>query len=172
MGGRDKGLIEWRGKLLVQHTLERLAPQATRILISANRNLDRYAGFGYPVVVDAETGYPGPLAGLLAGLAATERPWLLSVPCDCPNLPLDLAERLFQAAQQARTSVAVASTHDGLQPTFQLCHQDCLTALRAFLASGERRVSAWCRQQNACVVRFPDARMFDNLNTPEALIPL
>lgn len=85
MGGADKGLLDYRGRPLVEWVLDALAPQVAEILISANRNLDRYARYGRRVLPDALPDFPGPLAGVLAALDAVDTEWLLAVPCDTPD---------------------------------------------------------------------------------------
>ncbi len=169
MGGADKGLIDFQGRPLVAHVIERLAPQVDSLLISANRNLDVYADFGYPLVSDDQPDYPGPLAGLAAGLAVCPTEWLVCVPCDCPALPLDLVGRLWTAAQEQPAPIAVAATGGRMQPTFQLCRRSLLLALLAYLASGERKVGGWCRTQAAVEVDFADTVAFRNLNSPDEL---
>ena len=166
MGGADKGLIEFAGRPLIEHVIERLQPQVGTLLISANRNLDAYRRYGFPVLTDQLEQRLGPLAGIQAGLQACTTSWLLVCPCDSPRLPLDLAQRMMFAQPIA---MAVAATTAGLQPGFQLLHRDLLPALDDYLARGERRVSGWCRSQSAVEVRFDDASAFDNLNTPETL---
>jgi len=162
--GADKGLLDYRGRPLVAHVIERLAPQVDTLLISANRNLEDYLDFGYPVVTDASAERLGPLAGIAAGLRACATPWLAVCPCDCPGLPLDLVARLLAGVGQSR--LAIAATSAGTQPTFMLCHRDRLSALDAWLAAGERKVMAWCLNQGASEVDFADAAAFRNLNTP------
>ncbi len=69
MGGVDKPLEHFQGRPLVAHVLGRIAPQVQgRVIISANRHAEVYAGFGYPVLADGLSDFQGPLAGLLAGL--------------------------------------------------------------------------------------------------------
>ena len=163
VGGADKGLLDYRGKPLVAHAIERLAPQVDALLISANRNLEDYLDFGYPVVTDASAERLGPLAGIAAGLRAGTTPWLVVCPCDCPHLPVDLVARLLAGIDQSR--LAIAATNDGTQPTFMLCHRELLPALDAWLAAGERKVMAWCRNQGAVEVAFADKSAFRNMNT-------
>ncbi len=172
MGGADKGLLDYQGKPLVAHVIERLAPQVDALLISANRNLEDYMDFGYPVVTDASDerlGRLGPLAGIEAGLRACATPWLAVCPCDCPRLPLDLVARLLAAATENNAKLAVATTASGIQPTFLLCRRGLLPVLSAALKAGERRVRDWCRCQRAAEAPFPDAAAFANFNTPDAL---
>lgn len=164
MGGLDKGLVEFEGKPLAARVLARLAPQVGALLISANRNLDRYAALGAPVVTDLPDLAPfaGPLAGIRAALAAIRTPWLAVVACDTPNVPLDLVERLAAGLDGARASVAAAGGR-----THGLC---CLldstlrVPLDEALARGERRVAAWLRSVGARTVEFADAEAFVNFN--------
>ena len=102
MGGVDKGLQNYRGMALALHALLRLQPQVGTVMINANRNLGAYEAMGVPVWPDAMPDYPGPLAGLLTGLERCETPYLVSVPCDTPNFPLDLVARLSAALVQRR----------------------------------------------------------------------
>lgn len=167
VGGADKGLLDYQGKPLVAHVIERLAPQVDTLLISANRNLEDYLDFGYPVVTDVSAERLGPLAGIAAGLAACKTPWLLACPCDCPHLPADLVTQLM--AGRGAAPLAMAVTPEGMQPTFMLCRRELLPLLEAYLAAGERKVAAWCRNQQAVQVMFADAGAFRNLNTPADL---
>jgi len=97
MGGVDKGLQNFNGIPLALHTLMRLGPQVETVMVNANRNLSAYESFGASVWPDASADFAGPLSGFLVGLERAETPYVLTVPCDTPRLPLDLAERLAQA---------------------------------------------------------------------------
>ena len=130
VGGLDKGWIELGGRPLIAHVLARFAPQVSEVIISANRNLDRYAGFGHAVVADETPGFAGPLAGLLAGFSRARFGLVCTVPCDSPFVPLDLVVRLHSALQENAADVAVARTADRIHPVFALYRRD----LRADLA--------------------------------------
>lgn len=173
MGGVDKGLQLHRGVPLAQHALQRLTPQVGRVAINANRHLDAYAAFGVPVWPDALPDHPGPLAGFLAGMAHAETPWLATVPCDSPNFPADLVERLAAAVAQRGAAIGMAVTIEGgeqrAQPVFCLMRRDLEASLRDFVATGERKVERWARQHGCVEVRFDDANAFVNANTPAEL---
>ena len=98
MGGVDKGLQDHRGIPLALHALRRLQPQVGTAMLSANRNLPDYEAMGVPVWSDSIEGYAGPLAGLLTGLEHARTDWLVTVPCDTPDFPSDLVDRLAEAA--------------------------------------------------------------------------
>jgi len=170
MGGVDKGLVEVEGRTLVERVMERLQPQVGPMLISANRNLDRYRTFGFPVLLDAEEGlepFPGPLAGMLAGLRAAATPWVATAPCDAPFLPLDLVSHLAEALAGASAAVAYAGEH--IQPVFCLLHVSLAEDLAGALAHGERRTAAWLRGIGAAPALFLLAENFANLNTLQEL---
>ncbi len=168
MGGADKGLVDYRGRPLVAWVLDALAPQAGEIVISANRNLERYAATGHRVLPDTLPDFPGPLAGVLAAMRAVAAPWLLVVPCDTPHLPGDLANRLLAAARAADTPVAVAADAARTHHTCFLARTALADDLAATLARGERAVHRWQAAHNPAVVQF-DAAGFANFNRPEDL---
>ena len=170
--GTDKGLQAFRGRPMVAHAIERLAPQVGAILINANQNLERYREFGWPVVTDAVEGFAGPLAGLHAGMSAARTRYVLTVPCDSPFLPLDLAGRLaaaLEAAEGGPAQLAVARTGDQPHPVFALVERALLGDLEAFLASGRRKIDAWYAPLRVVEVDFEDEAAFRNINTPEHL---
>lgn len=171
--GVDKGLAMLRGKAMVAHVIERLAPQVGEIVINANRNAERYAAFGHRVVPDAIEGYAGPLAGLHAGMRAATTPWIVTAPCDSPFLPDDLVVRLWSALQAADggpAQVAVARTGgDQPHPVFALVDRSLLADLEAFLATGRRKIDAWYAPLRVVEVDFPDEQAFRNINTQEEL---
>lgn len=169
MGGRDKGLVTLAGQPLIAHVLARFAPQVGPLLISANRNLDAYRALGEPygarLVRDASPDYPGPLAGILAGLNEATTPWLAVVPCDSPFLPTDLVARL-SAALTATGDVAVVRTAGEVQPVFALLARTLVTSLAAFLAAGDRKIMRWYALHDCREADFGnDATAFLNINT-------
>ena len=173
MAGRDKGLIELAGRPMVHWVVQRLVPQTASVLISANRNVERYADLGFEVIRDADDGFLGPLAGISAGLTQAVTPWLVTVPCDSPLLVADLVVRLFAAVPGNSTSIAVAHDGNRLQPAFSLIHRDLAPDLVDFLHSGGRKIDLWLDRHVWARVDFSDRPdMFLNINTPEELADL
>lgn len=169
MGGQDKGLIPYQGRPLIAHVLERLEPQVQAILINANRSHDQYAQFGHPVIADAEDGFLGPLAGILAGLRAAQTELLLCVPCDSPEIGPDLAAKLASPFVQAETRIAVASCAGRLQPVFAVLHTNLSEALDDFLRHGGRKIDEFYGAQGFEEVPFENPNEFRNINTHEEL---
>ena len=168
LGGVDKGLQPWRGRPLVDHALARLAPQVSAVMISANRNAPAYASRGVRVLADASDDFPGPLAGILAGLRAAATPWLAVVPCDSPRLPLDLVERLARGVGARRGAVV---QRERLEPVCCLLSTALADDLERYLADGGRKVEGWVARHASPVPfdRPDDAAAFANINTPDDL---
>ncbi len=168
MGGVDKGLQELRGKPMVQWVLERFAPQVDEVVINANQNAARYAGFGHRVVPDDIAGFAGPLAGLHAGLKAASHDLVATVPCDSPFLPMDLVKKLSNALGE--NDLAVAKTGTQPHPVFVLTKKSIVRSLETFLACGGRKIDAWYASLRVVEVGFDDqAEAFRNINTREEL---
>ena len=168
MGGKDKGLITVAGKPLIEHVINGLRPQVSSLIINTNRNLDSYKTYGIPMVVDSISGYHGPLIGMASCMCVVERDYMVTVPCDSPNLPSDLVQRLYNGliCEQAEISVA----HDGeyIQPVFALMRTSLLDSLLAFLDGGERKISKWFDRHKLATVDFSERpESFININTPE-----
>jgi molybdopterin-guanine dinucleotide biosynthesis protein A len=174
MGGVDKGLQNHRGLPLALHALLRLQPQVGALLVNANRNLGAYEALGAPVWPDPIEGFAGPLVGFLAGLEHCQTPWLVTVPCDTPDFPTDLVDRLAAALEAAGADIAYASTKeaDGREqphPVFCLLRSELIDSLVAFLHGGGRKIDAWFAQHRAVAVAFPDPDAFFNANTADEL---
>ncbi len=173
MGGVDKGLQPFRGKPMVAHVIERLAPQVDELLINANRNAEAYAGFGHRVIADEIEGFAGPLAGFERGLAHATCPLMVTVPCDSPFLPADLVARLREALDAHGAQLAVARTGEQPHPVFSLMRRGVHASLRDFLASGQRKIDRWYAALRVVEVAFDDeAEAFLNINTRDELASL
>ena len=168
MDGEDKGLINLNGRALIDYIISALRPQAGDILINANRNLQQYGRYGLPVVVDMLGDYFGPLVGMATGMHTTDRPYIVTVPCDSPFIPGTLVESLYRSLVDQQADISVA--HDGtrMQPVFALLRCELLPDLLDYLDEGGRKIDTWYDRQRLAIADFsntPDT--FLNLNTPE-----
>lgn len=170
MQGEDKGLILLENKPMIAYVIERLAPQVESIWITANRHLEEYNQFGRPVIRDTLADFPGPLAGFLTAFINIKSDWILNVPCDTPFLPEDLLQRLASAIQKTGKNIAVASTLDGLQPTFCLVHRSLQNDLQTYLEQGGRKTGDWILNNDPAIVEYADHTSgFANINTYDEL---
>lgn len=170
MGGADKGLMPFLGRPLISHVIEILRPQVERIIVSANRNQDRYAQLGVPVVSDREGGFSGPLAGVARVLEELTAPYVMIVPCDMPLLPPNLVMSLMAALTIHDGEAAIASGSGRLQPLCILTKRDVGENLMRYRESGRAKVTEWVLGLRHCIVDFTErAEAFCNINTPDNL---
>lgn len=165
-GGVDKGLIEWRGKRLVEHVYERLLPQVGELIISCNRNHDVYGSLA-PTVTDKRAPSHGPLAGIEAVRDKISTPFLAICPCDTPSIPPDLVIRLLDGMRSASDACGVAYAHDQDRAHY-LCavlRTDRLPTCTNLLEEGRRSVHGWYATLQPTVVRFLESTgAFENHN--------
>ncbi|MFP7569215.1 molybdenum cofactor guanylyltransferase MobA [Marivita sp. S2033] len=188
MGGGDKGLLTVGGKPLLARVIERLQPQVQRIALNANGDPKRFAEFGLPVIPDSVKGFPGPLAGVLAGLdwaAEQGADTIVTVAADTPFFPLDLVSFLQHTAQGMTHPLVLAATPRGVErtksmsrsglirhPTFGLWPVALREDLRRALGDGVNKVVLWTERHGGREAVF-DVRSSDpffNVNTPDDLI--
>lgn len=187
MGGGDKGMLQVGGQSLLSRVIARLEPQVAGLALNANGDAARFADYGLPVLPDSIAGFPGPLAGVLAGLdwaAENGVGAIVTVAADTPFFPADLVSRLEQAARGKPHPLALSTTprdagealksggkRVNRHPTFGLWPVALRDDLRAALNDGLRKVVLWTDRHEAGEALFP-AIPFDpffNVNTPEDL---
>ena len=172
MGGGDKGRLRLGDKTLIEHVIDRITPQVDAVILNANGDLSRFDDLGLPVVPDSVADFPGPLAGVLAGMdwaAEHGHEWLISVAADTPSFPEDLAARFAEFS----TPVVLAATPDPErgripQPTFGRWQVALRDDLRAALNDGVRKIRQWTQAKGETLVVFEENDFF-NINTPEDL---
>ena len=170
MNGLDKGLMEFQGRAMIEHVLDRLAPQVEALILNANRNFEAYTASGLPVVADERLDYAGPLAGIEAALQQARTPLALVVPCDAPFLPLDLAKKLLEALEKDGADIAIADDGERQQPLFCLMKTSLLASISQALDAGNPKVLDWLAMQNLTWADFSDhPNAFGNINDKHTL---
>ena len=167
MGGADKGLLDWQGRPLIAWLHERVRPLTDDLIISCNRNAERYAPFADRLVSDEAADYQGPLAGIRAGLRVARHANLLILPCDAPQLDNALLQALLN---QAGERAVVLRQGEFLEPLFSIIPCALQTDLERAWQAGERSPQRWLRGLAPLTIDCPpgDPRLA-NLNTPELL---
>ncbi len=178
MGGGDKCLLPLAGRPVLARIIERVRPQVGPVVLNANGDPARFAGFGLPVVADVVDGYAGPLAGVLTGLEwtranAPDCPWVASFACDAPFLPADLVARLASAVADGGADMACAASNGRDQPVFGLWPVRLAAELRTALVEQDiRKVDLWTARYRLTRVTFPADPVdpFFNLNSPDDMV--
>lgn len=185
MGGGDKGLHALGDRTLIEHVIDRLAPQLpggrSDLRLNANGDPARFDALGLPVIADENGDFAGPLAGVLAGLAAARAEGardIVTAAADTPFLPRDLVARLDAALKNGEARIALAATRDAdgalwAHPTFGLWPADLADDLReALIEEGLRKVLTWAERHGVALVEFGTdgpCDPFFNVNTPADL---
>ncbi|MEE9326274.1 MAG: molybdenum cofactor guanylyltransferase MobA [Cocleimonas sp.] len=166
LSGQDKGLVEYKNKLLIEHVLDRIEPQVNSILINANRNQQVYSQYGHPVINDELSDFQGPLAGFATAMKTTKTDYIITLPCDGPMLATDLVSRMIEQLGNNTHSIAVAHDGERLQPVYALIPVSLIDSLEEFLINGDRKIDLWYAEHKTVLVDFSDkAESFFNINT-------
>ena len=168
MDGKDKGLVDFVNRPLIEYVIDAIKPQVETIILNANRNQEQYSQYGYPVISDALLDYQGPLAGFISALKSSTTSHIATLPCDGPFLPKDLVERLILALTDSDAEIAVAHDGDRMQPVYSLIPTTLINSLNSFLDTGERKIDLWYKQHRVALADFSDCpETFRNINTAE-----
>lgn len=166
MQGQDKGLVLFHGRPLIEHVIERVKPQVAQIVISANRNAERYALYADQVVSDLHSNFSGPLAGIASCLPHCQHALTLVVACDMPRLPQDLVARLSAAIHKHEIAIVSCGSRQQLA---LLLNTRLLNSITSALANNELKLLDWIDSCDTVVVEYTDKVAFTNLNTPSDL---
>jgi molybdopterin-guanine dinucleotide biosynthesis protein A len=170
LGGKDKGLVPYQGRCLIEYSLALTADCCCATLISANRNLATYATYGHPVIPDLVSSTTGPLSGLQACATSISTDKVLVVACDMPSLTTNLVIRLQRLLSEDGCDAAVYQQAETLQCSLFAIRQTCLSTLTPYLEQGQRSIKGWLQQQQLTIIPATNALAFQNCNTPADLI--
>ncbi|AYD01091.1 molybdenum cofactor guanylyltransferase MobA [Neorhizobium sp. NCHU2750] len=173
--GANKALLPLNGKAVLRHVVDRLTPQVTSVSVNSSA---AFPGFeSLPVIEDSVAGQLGPLAGILTGMRHyAEASHYLTVPCDSPFFPKDLAERLI-AACDSKEAIVIASSLGRRHPVFGLWPTALADDLEhSLVVEDNRRINAFLDRHHTVAVDFSPLQTgageldpFLNINTPEEL---
>ncbi|MDD2686198.1 MAG: molybdenum cofactor guanylyltransferase [Gallionella sp.] len=189
--GQDKAALVLDGKTLLAHVTATMQQVFPKVVVSVRQLRDEV---DVPQVRD-EVAASGPLAGLIAGLAQADTPWVFAVACDMPFVTVKVVERLAEFRSQPTPAIpfqdesglvfpekvksgviqAVVPMVDGYpQPLAAFYARAALDEMRASLASGDRSLRGMLQRLDVCYVNKaelrecdPQMRSFFDLDTPQ-----
>lgn len=163
--GRDKALLAYRGRTLVEHVARMAEAAAGRVTLVGHP--ERYGHLGFAVIADAEPGL-GPLGGIRAALGSDRAgEWNLIAACDMPDVSAELFTQLFDEAELSSADAVIPLGSGGLpEPLCAVYHERTLPAVDAALACGIRKVTGAFA---GLAIASPAiaGRGFRNVNSPE-----
>ncbi|AHL33052.1 molybdopterin-guanine dinucleotide biosynthesis protein A [Pseudomonas brassicacearum] len=170
MGGQDKGLLEWQGEPLIAHLHRQTRALSDDLIISCNRNPERYGLYADQLVHDEEGDFPGPLAGIRAGLKVARHPYLLVLPCDVPQIDSNLLDNMRETASRHPDVPLMVRHGEHWEPLLCVIPRALAGAFEQAWNAGERSPGRIMRNLHAVALQCSanDPRLA-NLNTPELL---
>lgn len=170
MHKQDKGLVPFKNKAMITYAIQAMAPVVDELYINANRNIEQYQQFNYPVIRDASDDFAGPLAGVYAALRVCQRDVLLVTPCDSPFMTATALQLLLDGRGRNKADIAVAFDGERIHPVFMAIKSSLKHSLQDYLAQGERKIDLWFDQHNWIKVDFSaNPELFSNINTMQQL---
>ncbi len=143
MQQQDKGLVNFKEQPMISYAIQAIAPVVGELFINANRNIEQYQHFSYPVITDENADFAGPLAGVAAALNHCSNQVLLVMPCDSPFMTSAGLQRLLTERERLDADIAVAFDGERIHPVFMVLKASLQTSLQQYLASGERKIDRW-----------------------------
>ncbi len=172
MGGRDKGLLPWRGEPLIAHLHARVRGLGDDLIISCNRNQATYAAYADRLVSDDSDDFPGPLAGLRAGLAVARHSHLLVLPCDVPGIDEALLHAMLETAHAHPDQPLMVRQGEHWEPLLCVIPVAHAAVFEQAWQAGERSPRQVMLALGAQALQCPaDDPRLANLNTPQLLEP-
>ena len=174
MDGEDKGLVLYKNKSLIESVIEKIKPQVSNIIISANRNIEHYKNFGHPVVTDFDLTkkhtsniYQGPLAGIAAALPFCSTEWVFIIACDMPLISDTIVSQLENSLkvdnENIQKTIAIAKANKKFQLAM-LLNKNLLPSIQISLENNQLKLMQWVSSNQVSVVEFSDETKFRNFN--------
>lgn len=174
--GRDKALVPFLGRPMIERVLERVQSLADEVVITSN-NPAELAYLGLPVFADV-TERRGALNGLLTALTVATGEFVAVVACDMVFASPELLAAEFDALVAEDGDIAVPVTAHGFEPFHAVYRREtCVPAVRRAVERGENRAPSWF--SDVRLVAFDRERLdaiglggpvFVNANTPDDIV--
>jgi len=162
--GSDKALLPFMGSTLVEHVAKQVHQAAGNVILVGDP--DRYSNLSYPVIRDICPGR-GPLSGIHAALATSREEWNLIVACDMPAVTSAFLTKLIERAECTKAHAVIPTGPSGLpEPLCAAYSHRSLGVIADSLKRDIRKVMDGLTGLEIDFWRVPDARHFQNLNTP------
>jgi molybdopterin-guanine dinucleotide biosynthesis protein A len=174
--GRDKALLPFMGKPLIERVINRVASLGDELIITTNRPGD-YMKFGFPLYRDILPGY-GALGGLYTALSVSRFPVVIVVACDMPFVNAEILTMSIEMLLGSNADVVIPRTENGYEPFHAVYRREtCLPAIKSAIQSGEKRLISWFPSVKISQIPVSDLLDHDprriafmNLNTTEEFI--
>jgi molybdopterin-guanine dinucleotide biosynthesis protein A len=171
--GTDKLFLPFRGQILIEWVIDRLANLTDDLIIISNQPEKlKYLNLSvYPDIISDV----GPLAGLYTGLKQARFESVVMVACDMPFVNSSLLIEEVRLLNEMQVDVVIPAPGGNTEPLHAAYRREtCLPAVEAGIRSGMRRLIEWHTfvrvhlMEDAQIRKFdPTGLAFMNINNPE-----
>ena len=179
MGVSNKCLLKLGSKTILQHIIDNLETQASKIIVNANENLKNFKKYNCDIISDSFIDF-GPLSGVLASLDwgySNGFDYILTVPSDVPFFPKNLVLKLFEELKKENKTIIMASNFDHYEnkliyhPTFAIWKTSLKDDLKLNLEKGIKKIFLWVKRHDFKIFHFEEKEklFFFNINNKEDL---
>lgn len=180
MGGRNKLYLELEGSLLIEGTLELVAPLFKEVILlvapgessKAKEALSPLISKWEIAVVEDRMQARGPLEGLYNGLCQMKEEWGFLLGCDMPSPDPDVIRGMSIFCSPNNDAV-VAERQGFLEPLHAFYRKSCIGAVSDAMERGDRKIKQFYPDVRLTVINEKkikefgnDESSFLNLNTP------
>lgn len=167
--GSDKGLINFKGKPMIQHIIDTLESMNVPIIIIANN--DAYRDFGYPVFKDIIP-EKGPIGGIYTALRHSDNDKNIVVSCDTPFVSNSLLQLLLDNSENQLVTIPEFEGQE--HPLIGIYDKKAIDVFKTQLANDDLKLRTANKKLNVNVVSTTEipkmmGRMFNNINTQQEL---
>jgi molybdopterin-guanine dinucleotide biosynthesis protein A len=168
--GRDKASLPWNGGTMLSTVLEKLNPVCSELIVVSNVHRE----INYLPVVIVPDKYPqcGPLAGIHAGLLATDCEYAFVAACDMPYLSTQAAGFIMEAALAYDAAIPFIDGY--YHPLHGVYRKSCIPFIEQRLRDGLYRVTDFFNDIKVRKISREEITFFDpslltlrNINSPE-----
>ena len=157
--GRDKAVVEIRGKSLVERVIDRLSPLGTEIIVVTS-STDQLPDLGVKMVVDSYPG-KGALVGIYSGLKEAASFHSLVVACDMPLLNINLLRYMVELSPAF--DVVIPRVKGYLEPLHAVYSKNCLPPIEGMLHEGRLKIADLLPTVRVRYVEDAEVERFDPL---------
>ena len=170
MKGANKPLMEFGGKTMVAHIVDKLNEIFSEVIIAA-KDKELYNECRAKVVVDDFFAHQGPLSGMHAGLQASPDKYNLIIGCDMPLLSLELIEYMLN---HSASDILVPRVGNNFEPLHAIYSKDCLPSIEEVIKQNRYRIMEFWPKVDVQYIEeekirefSPNLYSFFNVNTRE-----
>jgi len=158
--GTDKGFLLLNNKPFVQYSIDALKPLVSEIIIVSDHS--DYDIFGCKRILDI-TKNAGPVAGICAGLEASNTDYNIILSCDIPLVNSKILETLINHIDNTSQIIQVESQGKSM-PLIAVYRKDVAHTFKTCLEQDERRLRVAIKQCKSKHVALDDADAFTTMN--------